>query len=101
MAGRDYRASRYWYRVNAWDAVTAAPHRHIVAGDLLLMETNWSAWQSPQLFDRRLCAVLLPKETLPQLGMVDWMPEDEETPARLLVELFEKDGALKGLGQTN
>ncbi len=100
VAGRDYRASRYWYRVNAWDPVTAAEHRHIVAGDLLLMETDWSAWQTPKLLDRRLCAVLLPKETAPQLGLVDWTGDnDPETPAQLTVELFAKDALLRDLVQ--
>ena len=73
-------------------------HRHIVAGDLLFMETDWSAWQTPQLLDRRLCAVLLPKETAPQLGLVDWTGEmTRKTPAQLTVELFAKDALLRDL----
>jgi hypothetical protein len=89
VAGQFYSPNRYWFRIGVRDAIVAAPHRNIAAGDLLLLETDSSAWQDPSQVGGRLCSIVMPHTNIARLGAVDWDPGDGEDPPGLTAEIFE------------
>ncbi len=89
VAGQFYSPNCYWFRIGVRDAIVAAPHRNIAAGDLLLLETDASVWQDPSQVGGRLCSIVMPHSNIAQLGAVDWDPGDGEDPPGLTAEIFD------------
>lgn len=79
VAEPQYRPTRYWYRVGRGAAILET-HEPVVAGDLLLMETNPDFRAHEQDVDDRLCAVRIREdktETI-MLGKVGYQNTEEE-----------------------
>lgn len=77
LATRHYRPTRYWLRIQGVEPITESPGQGIVAGDMILMETDRTAFRKPGTFVEQLCGVRFGKETL-KLAMVECDPPDEQ-----------------------
>ncbi len=78
VAELHYRPSRYWYRIGRTAAILKT-HEPVVAGDLLLMETDPGYWAQPEEVHYRLCAVRINldrDETILLAKVAYWREED-------------------------
>jgi len=80
LATRHYRPSRYWLRVQGDEPITKSLEQGVVAGDMILMETDRTAFPKPGNFVRQLCGVRFKKGIL-KLALVDCHPADRDTGA--------------------
>lgn len=91
LATRHYRASRYWLRVQGDEPITRAAEQGVVAGDMILMETERTAFPKSGRFVQQLCGVRFKKGIL-KLALVDCYPADRDTgPACIEADTFDLD----------
>jgi SOS-response transcriptional repressor LexA len=90
LAPRHYRPSRYWLRVQGDEPITGSPEEGVVAGDMILMETDRDAFRGPG-FVQQLCGVKFGEGQV-KLAMVDCYEADPDTgPACIVADTFDLD----------
>ncbi|MFO0881785.1 MAG: hypothetical protein U0840_31185 [Gemmataceae bacterium] len=87
-----YSRSRYWLRVSGREPVVRDKNQKILAGDLLLMETDRKCYPRTHRLDGRLCVVRVPGTQPPEykLAELTYQAEDGEgAPERLEADTFD------------
>ncbi|HCS50415.1 helix-turn-helix transcriptional regulator [Rubinisphaera sp.] len=88
LTSRHYRPTRYWLRVTGDQPITRSPEEGVIAGDLLLMETDRTAFPEPSKLTQQLCGVNIGNSL--KLAMVNSFEGDEEVgPSRIEADPFD------------
>ncbi|MFQ3594202.1 MAG: hypothetical protein SNJ82_13565 [Gemmataceae bacterium] len=87
-----YSPSRYWLKVGPKEPVLRDRGRKVMAGDLLLMETDRASFPSTHRLDMRLCVVRVLGKQPPEYKLAElaYQAEDGEgAPERLEADTFD------------